>query len=696
MTEDARPPIDREAVVRRHNITVTAPDPTHVITVGNGDFAYTADITGMQSFAGYHDQTAAVMQGRTAINTPTMSTWGWHEMPNPHGYVLADATTVHQTRRGPVRYPDRHDMEGALRGRVSDENRAGAWLNENPHRLDLGRIGLAFYDDHGTLLDLHPDDLSDPEQQLDLWMGTLRSRFSHAGELVTIETLAAADASIVAFRIRSRLLVDGRLRIVLRFPYGHGGFFQTSAWDAPERHTSTLSDAGDHWIVDRELDATTYRVELAPSSGVIRPGIDPHTFELSTDQNQLELVARFAATETADGPPSIGAVAPASARAWERFWLSGAAIDLSAAEDPRAHELERRVVLSQYLTAVNSAGAMPPAETGLITNSWHGKFHLEMHFWHAAHFAAWGRPELLERSLPWYLSTLDIARATAASQGYPGARWPKQVGPDGRESPSPIGSFLVWQQPHVLYLLDLVWRASSPTKREALVVEYAQLVEETAAFMAGFAEERDGAFHLLSPVMPAQEFYDVTTTEDPTFELAYWWWGLEIAQQWRERRRVDRDPRWADVQARLATPFVQDGHYTAIATEPYLRRDDHPSLLAAFGVLPPTPAIDPEIMRATLHDVLENWDWPTAWGWDFPVMAMTAARLDRPDVALDALLRDEVKNQYTLVGHNSQMGSILPIYLPGNGALLAAVSLLATTGFPETWNAQTEGFVPWP
>jgi hypothetical protein len=214
--------------------------------------------------------------------------------------------------------------------------------------------------------------------------------------------------------------------------------------------------------------------------------------------------------------------------------------------------------------------------------------------------------------------------------------------------------------------------------------------------MAAFAEERDSTFHLGPPIMPAQEFYDARTTTDPTFELAYWWWGLEIAQLWRERHGAERELAWGHIQDRLATPIVQEGHYTAIATKPYLRRDDHPALLAAFGVVPPTPVIDPGIMLATLTDVLENWEWPTAWGWDFPVLAMTAARLGRPDIAVDALLRDEVKNQYTLVGHNSQMGSILPIYLPGNGSLLAAISLLATTGFPESWNAQTEGFIPWP
>ena len=688
--------IDRERVVRRHNVTVTAPHPEHVLTVGNGDFAYTADITGMQTFAAFHDQMAAVMQGRTAVNTPTMSTWGWHEMPNPEGYELDDAMSEHQTRRGPVRYPDRHDMEGAMRGVVSDENKPGAWLNENPQRLDLGRIGFTFHDERGNALEIGPDNLTDPEQQLDLWAGVLRSTFRYHGEPVSVETVAASDASIVAFRIRSKLLADGRLRVALRFPYAHGGFFQTADWNAPDRHTSTLSVIGDRTVIERALDATAYRVELLTSSGAFRPTSEPHTFELASKESHVDLVARFAPTRTASALPAFDAVLDDSAQAWQTFWRSGAAIDLSAAEDSRAHELERRVVLSQYLTAVNCAGTQPPAETGLITNSWQGKFHLEMHFWHAAHFATWGRPQLLARSLPWYLSILETARGVAASQGYPGARWPKQVGPDGRESPSPIGSFLIWQQPHVLYMLDLVWRASAPAERSALVSGYADLAHDTATFMAAFVEEREGKFHLLSPVMPAQEFYDVTTTEDPTFELAYWWWGLEIAQLWRERQDIDRDPRWSDVQDRLARPFVQDGHYTAIATEPYLRRDDHPALLAAYGVVPPTPVIDPGIMSATLNDVLQNWEWPTAWGWDFPVLAMTASRLGRPDIAVDALLRDEVKNRFTLVGHNSQMGSILPIYLPGNGSLLAAVSLLATTGFPESWKAQTEGFVPWP
>lgn len=679
-------PIDREAVVRRHEVHVVTPHPEHVLTVGNGDFAYTADITGMQTFTSFHDQASAIMQGRTAINTATMSSWGWHEMPNPEGYVLDDAMSEHVTRRGPVRYPDRHDMEGSMRGTVSAPNLPGAWLNANPQRLDLGRIGFA--------IEGGPEVLTDTEQRLDLWSGTITSSFSYDGEQVSVQTVGAPDDSSVAFRIDSPLLADGRLRVALRFPYAHPGFFQTSEWNKPESHSSTLSTSGHSATIRRELDATTYNVELELSGGSIAE-IAPHSFEITAEADRLDLVVRFSPGESS-ALSSFDAAAAASAESWKGFWLSGAAIDFTGTTDARATELERRIVLSQYLTRVNSAGVMPPAETGLTTNSWSGKSHLEMHIWHAAHFAAWGRPELLERSLGWYLSILERATSTAAGQGYPGARWPKQVGPDGRESPDPIGSFLVWQQPHVLYLLELVWRASSPPKRSMLVREYAELVHETATFMAAFAEERDGEYHLLSPIMPAQEFYDVTTTEDPTYELASWWWGLEIAQLWRERSGLAREDQWSTVQSALAKPHIEDGHYTAIATPPYLRRDDHPALLMAFGLVPPTPVIDESVMAATLTDVLGNWDWPSAWGWDFPVMAMTASRLGEPDIAIDALLRDEGKNQFTLVGHNSQMGSILPIYLPGNGSLLAAVSMLATNGFPDSWDVTTEGFVPWP
>ena len=59
--------------------------------------------------------------------------------------------------------------------------------------------------------------------------------------------------------------------------------------------------------------------------------------------------------------PVFGAVRFAAAAFWPRFWGSGAFVDFATGNtDPSAFELERRVVLSQYLMRVNDAGAEPP------------------------------------------------------------------------------------------------------------------------------------------------------------------------------------------------------------------------------------------------------------------------------------------------------------------------------------------------
>ena len=60
-------------------------------------------------------------------------------------------------------------------------------------------------------------------------------------------------------------------------------------------------------------------------------------------------------------------------------------------------------------------------------------------------------------------------------------------------------------------------------------------------------------------------------------------------------------------------------------------RHDHPTMLAPLGLLPGGPDVDRATMERTLDAVLRTWDWETKiWGWDYPMIAMTAARLNRP------------------------------------------------------------------
>ena len=55
------------------------------------------------------------------------------------------------------------------------------------------------------------------------------------------------------------------------------------------------------------------------------------------------------------------------------------------------------------------------------------------------------------------------------------------VGPEGADSPSPIGPLLIWQQPHPIFYAELCYRAR-PNRRT--LERYRQIVFESAEFMA--------------------------------------------------------------------------------------------------------------------------------------------------------------------------------------------------------------------
>ena len=90
---------------------------------------------------------------------------------------------------------------------------------------------------------------------------------------------------------------------------------------------------------------------------------------------------------------------------------------------------------------------------------------------------------MLERSLDWYNEVLPSVRDRAKQQGYDGARWAKMTAPDGRDSPSPIGPLLIWQQPHPIFYAELAY-LNRPTT--VTLKKYQVIVQETAAFMASY------------------------------------------------------------------------------------------------------------------------------------------------------------------------------------------------------------------
>ena len=681
--------IDRQALVARHSAVLRRLDPESPLTVGNGEFAFTADVTGLQTFADAYDAT---------IPLGTLSNWGWHTAPNPDGWSID---------RFPHAEYDSHGRTVGYADIPGDKRTPEiAWLRANPHRLHLGRLGFVL-----TRADGQPagaDDLRDVEQTLDLWTGALHSRFTVDGVPVAVTTICHPSRDLVAVRVTSPLVAAKRLAVRLRFPYGTGEV-TAADWAHPERHTTVVHPEGDRGArFLRTLDGTRYHVGAAWVPAASVSGTAPHEFAIvpTGTSDGFEVVTEFAPALSSSPSPTFERTRAAAAAHWAAFWRDGAAIDLSESTDPRWRELERRIVLSQYLTAIQGAGHVPPQETGLTFNSWEGKFHLEMHWWHAAHFALWNRLPLLEKSLGYYERIRDRARAAASRQGYRGARWPKMTDPDGAESPSSVGPFLVWQQPHPIFYAELVYRERAT--RDVLD-RFKDVVFDTAEFMASFptADEGSAILDLGPPLQCAQERFPKETTRNCTFELVYWRWGLETAQRWRERLGLAREPSWDGVLRHLAPLPVANGKYLFAGTAPDSFTNprwatDHPTVLASLGMLP-GPGVDPEVLRATFDWIWAHWNWPDTWGWDYPMLAMTAARLGVPDRAVDALLMDTPKNAYRVNGHNHQRPG-LTIYLPGNGGLLYAVAMMAAgwdgappgnaPGFPHDgrWRVRAEGF----
>jgi hypothetical protein len=541
-------------------------------------------------------------------------------------------------------------------------------------------VGLELRKADSTEASIH--DIEKPTQRLNLWTGEITSEFLFGGVPVRIVTVCDQFKDGIQVAVQSRLLQTGQLKIKVRFSYArHEKFNPGYDFTSPDKHQSQLVEYRNRLcLIKRRLDTTSYysRVEWEGDASVSES--ERHTYLIQPDKNKSEFRFAVAFSDTIDTNKSSGfsETLRLGRAAWRAFWMSGGAMDFSGCADSRAFELERRVVVSQYLTKIQCTGVHPPQETGLTFNSWHGKFHLEMHWWHGVHQILWNRPDLFERQLAYYRSIRENAKKTAALQGYKGVRWPKMTDPQGRESPSTIGVFLIWQQPHVIYYGELFYRSKS--RSESVLRHYADLVFETADFMASYAryDSLRNRYVLGPALIPAQERFSPDSTVNPSFELAYWRWGLETAQKWRERLGLQRNGEWQKVIDRLSPLPVLDSLYlfAETAKDSYDNYPtDHPMVLGLLGFLPPTPDVARSILLKTQKAVIDKWKWESCWGWDFPLAAMNAAALGNLESAVGLLLMPSPKNTFLMNGHNYQDRN-LPVYLPGNGGLLAAAAML--------------------
>jgi hypothetical protein len=456
----------------------------------------------------------------------------------------------------------------------------------------------------------------------------------------------------------------------------------------------------------------SYWVEIAASHGSLSESIPHHLVMSAKGSDTLAFTTSFSRDlDFSFNSPAV--IFENSAYGWQDYWEQGGVVQLIHSKDPRAAELERRIILSKYLMRINYAGSFPPAETGLTHLSWYGKHNSEVYLIHAAHWPLWGRSQYLANSIRWYQNLLPVATAAAEAQAFKGARWPKMAGIDGRPGPGTINPFIIWNQPNPIYLAELLYR-TEPT-RETLET-YKDLVFASADFLASYAQ-RDGEvghFHLGPPIKAVTESTHENETRNPTFELHYWYVTLDLALEWQRRLGLPENPHWKAVRDNLAPLPAEDDKYLEIESHRGIYQSGKPianSMILAHGILPATPKLCVETMRRTVHAVTSSHpDQLGRWvSWSMGMAAMNYTRLGEPETAVSIVTQTTAASRFMPSGHVRRPAEPdgCVAYLPVNASFLAAIALMVagwdgcereTPGFPDdgSWTVEWEGLLPMP
>ena len=232
-------PIDREALVARNNPQVSSFDSLASLSVGNGEFAFTVDATGLQTFP---------LVYKKGVPLGTQSQWGWHSFGNPNKYKPEEYLKEHDFGRG---HKEIYACQFKEDGRQKE---ASNWYRMNPHRLHLGIVGLELGDDVKT------SDITDIAQTLDMWNGVINSHFTLKGNAFDVQTVCHPQMDMISASITS----PARAGVKLHFPYPTGAHADDACnWDANNKHTTDIVfENAQSAVLKRTLDSTVYYVSL--------------------------------------------------------------------------------------------------------------------------------------------------------------------------------------------------------------------------------------------------------------------------------------------------------------------------------------------------------------------------------------------------------------------------------------------------
>lgn len=484
--------------------------------------------------------------------------------------------------------------------------------------------------DNDKLIDIN--NIKDVKQELDLYKGIVTSSFNYKEKINKTTSFIYQDHDEFNFKLQS-----DNLNLALKFNYP-------------------------------SYTKNGYRLDILPNVLVKEDRItllyddkNSLSFKLKSSSN-YQIVENTLIFDDNNVSFSLALDEIKEGKLLDEFWKcdNGIIID--------NEELVKKMVLSKYLLHVNSTGIYPPQESGLTYNCWNSKFHLEMHLIHSLWNIYNNHVGDLVKSFDYYLSIMPSSLKRASLNGYKGLRFPKMTGPDGEDSPSNIGPLLIWQAPHILFMLQEIYYLYN---KENIIKKYEPLISGTIDFMISFLTLKDSKYQMLDPLLEACESIPLDRCQNPSFELEYWRYTLErqpkIDTVLYGHQRYD----YLDITSKIITPKEDDGIYlkTYGVIDKYDLYKDHPTegfLMSFFK----SKIVDKEKMVKTIDYILKNMNLSSYWGWDFPFLGLSLLNCGEIEKSIEVTQLNTINNQYLYNGYNTSPRDDLKAYLPGNGAFL--------------------------
>lgn len=289
--------INRYELVSEYNIENTVIDSLIRLRVGNPQFEFRVDMTGLQSFPEYYSG-------------------------------------------------DKHP------GTVS------TWTKSNPCNFNLGKVGLQILKKDGK--EISVSDLKEPVQKLNLWTGEIESIFSVDEIPVHLKTVCHTDYDMISVKIASGLIAEGRLRIKINFGPEDPEDVSSNHTSDNNNLTRIISDTNNITILNRIKDRENYFILLWRNGSVLKE-VSKHVFYLEPERTDsvYSFSCQFMSDTVNGRVQNFGETLAASKKGLSKFWNSMDENDFRKYAGSKDREFKRHAILLKYFDRIacsNSKG----------------------------------------------------------------------------------------------------------------------------------------------------------------------------------------------------------------------------------------------------------------------------------------------------------------------------------------------------